>query len=158
MTQGIVSQTRRVPEAWIDYNGHMNLAYYVMAFDQALDTILDTELGIGPSFVKTHSAGPFALQNHLHYLGELLAGDEFFCSFLLLDADAKRLHVAGSMTRVRDDVTVCVMEQIFVNVDHETRRSAPYPDDIQLRIMALKEAHKPLARPSQIGKPIGLTR
>ena len=156
MSHGITSDTRRVPEAWIDYNGHMNLAYYVMAFDEALDAILDDELGVGPSYVKSSNAGPFALQNHVHYLGELLAGDAFFCRFLLLDADAKRLHVAGSMIRAEDDATVCVMEQVLVNVDHATRRSAPYPPEIQARITALAAAHAHIARPAQIGRPIGL--
>lgn len=157
MKNGVTSETRRVPEAWIDYNGHMNLAYYVMAFDEALDVMLDQELGVGPSYVKAFNAGPFALQNHVHYLGELLAGEEFFCRFLMLDADAKRLHIAGSMIKLKDQTTVCVMEQILINVDHGTRRSAPYPADIQSRIAALVEEHKPIARPAQIGRPIGLT-
>ncbi|WP_298848120.1 thioesterase family protein [uncultured Ruegeria sp.] len=158
MTHGVASEIRQVPEAWIDYNGHMNLAYYVMAFDEALDVMLDEELGIGPSFVKACNAGPFALQNHVHYLGELLAGDEFLCRFLLLDADAKRLHIAGLMIKLKDQTTVCVMEQILMNVDHGTRRSAPYPADIQTRIAALAAEHKPIARPAQIGRPIGLMR
>lgn len=158
MSQGITSDIRRVPDAWIDYNGHMNMAYYVMAFDEALDAILDDELGVGPSLVKACNAGPFALQNHVHYLGELLAGDQFFCRFLLLGADAKRLHVAGSMIRARDDQTVCVMEQILVNVDHEKRRSVPYPPEVQTRIAALVAAHETITRPAQIGLSIGLAR
>ena len=158
MSQGITSEARRVPGAWIDYNGHMNMAYYVMAFDEALDAILDDELGVGPSYVKASNAGPFALQSHVHYLSELLAEDLFYCRFLLLDADAKRLHVAGSMIRQRDEKTVCVMEQVLVNVDHKKRRSAPYPPEVQNRIAALAAAHKHIARPAQIGRPIGLAR
>lgn len=158
MTDGITSKVRRVPDDWIDYNSHMNLAYYVMAFDEALDVMLDQELGVGPSYARASNAGPFALQNHVHYLGELLAGDAFVCRFLLLDADAKRLHIAGSMQRLNDNATVCVMEQVLVNVDHETRRSAPYPADIQARITALAAAHGSVPRPAQIGRPIGLKR
>ena len=35
-----------VPPEWIDANGHMNLAYYVVLFDQATDLLYD-ELGVG---------------------------------------------------------------------------------------------------------------
>ena len=140
-----------VPEAWIDYNGHMNLAYYVMAFDQGLDEILDRKLGAGPSFSKAHNQGPFALQNHVHYLGELLQGDQFQCRFLMLAGDAKRIHFAGEMHKVGDDDPVCVMEQVLINVDHAARRSVPYPQVIQDRIQSMVAAHAALPRPAQIG-------
>jgi len=152
------SDTRRVQTDWIDYNGHMNLAYYVLAFDQDVDLFLDRELGVGPSLASAHNQGPFVLQNHVHYLDELLLTDRFYCRFLLLGADSKRLHLAGVMHRESDDAPVCVMEQVLINVDHETRRSKPYPDDIQIRIAALVQSHESLERPPQIGRPIGLTR
>jgi len=158
MTGWVRSEIRSVPQDWIDYNGHMNLAYYVMAFDHDLDDLLDREIGAGPSFSKSHNQGPFALQNHVHYLDELLLGEEFYCKFLMLDGDAKRVHIAGSMHRASDDAPVCVMEQVLINVDHETRRSAPYPQDIQDRISAMVAAHADIARPPQIGRPIGLKR
>ncbi len=54
---------RRVEPAWIDYNGHMNMAYYNLVFDQALDEVFD-ELGIGAAYVQErwrlvlHGRGP----------------------------------------------------------------------------------------------------
>ncbi|MBI1495005.1 thioesterase family protein [Halocynthiibacter styelae] len=158
MSGWVRSPVRSVPEDWIDYNGHMNLAYYVMAFDHDLDDLLDREIGAGPSFSKSHNQGPFALQNHVHYLDELLQGEAFYCKFLMLDGDAKRVHIAGSMHRASDDTPVCVMEQVLINVDHESRRSAPYPQDIQDRISAMVAAHTEIERPPQIGRPIGLKR
>lgn len=158
MNDWIRSEPRRVPDEWIDYNGHMNLAYYVLAFDHALDVVLDEELGAGISLAKSKQQGPFALQLHMHYLDELLSGDLFRCGFLLLDADAKRLHVAGVMTRERDDAVVCVKEEVLINVDHETRRSAPYPPDVDARIRAMVAAHRDVPRPAQIGQAIGLKR
>lgn len=157
MSEGIKSQIYKVPGEWIDYNGHMNLAYYVMAFDQSLDLFLDQEIGVGESLVISRKQGPFVLQNHVHYLDELLVDEQYYCRFLLLDGDAKRLHIAGSMHRADNDVTVCVMEQVLINVDHDTRRSTPYPIDIQTRITALVKVHARIPRPSQIGRPIGLT-
>lgn len=150
------SQVRQVPKEWIDFNGHMNLAYYVMAFDHALDVFLDEKLAVGPSLAKASEQGPFVLQSHIHYLRELTIGDQFYCEFILLDGDAKRLHIAGTMSRKRDDAHVCVMEQIVINVSHETRRSTPYPREIQARILALIDQQKNIERPAQIGREIGL--
>jgi len=146
-----------LPE-WIDYNGHMNLAYYVMAFDHGLDAFLDNALGAGPSLSTSHNQGPFALQNHVHYLDELHEGEHFGCKYLLLDGDAKRLHVAGVMTRLAEDAPICVTEQVLINVDHATRRPVPYPSDIQDRIQDMLSAQADIPRPEQIGRPIGLRR
>ena len=56
------SKIQNVDEDWIDYNGHMNVAYYTLAFDKALDDFLETNLKIGPSFVKKEKQGPYSLQ------------------------------------------------------------------------------------------------
>ena len=68
---------RAVPAEWIDYNGHMNVAYYVMAMDQALDVFLQDELGIGEEHAARVRQVPYALQAHIHYLGEMLEGESF---------------------------------------------------------------------------------
>ena len=49
----IRTSTRTVPPEWIDYNGHMNVAYYTMAFDQAADEILEGYLGVGETLAKS---------------------------------------------------------------------------------------------------------
>ena len=46
------SNVQNVKKEWIDYNGHMNVAYYTLAFDNSLDDFLETILEIGPTFVK----------------------------------------------------------------------------------------------------------
>ena len=40
---------------WIDYNGHMNVAYYTLAFDKALDFFFEDVLGIGPLFAVSYT-------------------------------------------------------------------------------------------------------
>jgi acyl-CoA thioester hydrolase len=97
----IRTRPRRVPAEWIDYNGHMNVAYYTLAFDQALDEILEERLGIGETLAREGRMGPMALQTQIHYLGELLEGTEFACDFQLLDADAKRIHMFMTMINLR---------------------------------------------------------
>ncbi len=148
----------RVPPDWIDYNGHMNVAYYTMAFDRAVDEFYD-RLGIGPGLVVTHKMGPMALQSQIHYLGELLEGARFACDVRLLDADAKRVHVFVELLALdRDGAVAATCESLSINVDLETRRSTPYPPDAEARIAEVRAAHRDLPTPPQVGAPLGIRR
>lgn len=153
----IVSAPRKVPADWIDYNGHMNVSYYSMAFDQAIDDIFENILGIGESYTAETQHGPYVLQNNLHYLDELLEGAEFKVQFQLINHDAKRLHLFLCMTNAAGDVAA-TSEQIIMNVDLTARRSAVYPKWVLDLLGKVKAAHDILPRPTQLGAPMGLRR
>ena len=72
------TRNQTVLREWIDYNGHMNVAYYTLAFDMALDFFFEDVLNIGPSFVEKNKEGPFALKASYNYFSELLEGESFF--------------------------------------------------------------------------------
>jgi acyl-CoA thioester hydrolase len=145
-----------LPE-WIDYNGHMNVAYYTLAFDRAIDEVYEM-LRIGPTLVAEHNMGPMTLQSQIHYLGELLEGERFYVEMTLVDSDAKRTHSMCLMRKEADDALAATYESLSVNVDLEARRSAPYPPDALARIEALRDAHAGIARPPQMGAPLGIRR
>ncbi|MEL6236071.1 MAG: thioesterase family protein [Pseudomonadota bacterium] len=146
---------QEVEPGWIDYNGHMNVAYYLVAFDRGLDELFEA-LGIGESFVAEARMGPFALQTHMHFLSELALGARFVTRIRLLDVDAKRVHLFCEMLACDDDRLCATMEQVTMNVDLTTRRSAPYPDWAQEKLAALRAAHADLPRTPQIGATLGL--
>ncbi len=148
----------RVPPEWIDYNGHMNVAYYTMAFDKGADVIFDEVLGIGEAYAREHRMGPYVVQQMLHYIGELLEGERFRIEMRLLDHDAKKLHLYMEMRRASDGTLCATSEQLVVNVDLEARRSAPYPDWALRRIEALARAHAGLERPARAGASVGIRR
>ena len=154
----VVSPARAVPGAWIDYNGHMNVAYYTMAFDQAADHLFDEVLDIGERSVRERGMGPYVLQNHLHYVGELLEGEAFRVEMRLLDWDAKRIHVFSEMRNEADGRLAATSETLSANVDLTARRVAPYPEDAMARIAALGESQAGLPRPDRAGAPIGIRR
>ncbi len=149
---------REVPAEWIDYNGHMNVAYYVMAIDQALDKFLEDELGIGETHAARVRQGPYALQSHVHYLDEMLEGERFIVSVRLVDCDTKRMHLFIELLNADGRTVAATCEQMLMNVDLETRRSTPYPDWAQVRMSAMLAAHSGLKRPTQMGAPIGIRR
>jgi acyl-CoA thioester hydrolase len=142
---------------WIDWNGHMNVACYLVAFDHALDIFFE-EVGIGMSRAKTDRMGPYALQTHMHFLAEMLEGEPFRFRLILLDCDARRTHYIIEMLHGGTGAVCATMEQVSMNVDLTTRRSAPYPDWAQARLEAIRAAHADLPRPPQTGQPLGIRR
>lgn len=153
----LVSSHRSVEPAWIDYNGHMNVAYYILAIDHAMDEMFDA-LGLGIALVKSHRMGPMALVNQIHYLDELLEGQQFYCEMQLLDSDHKRIHYFVQMHHVEKGTVAATYEGLSLNVDLDARRSVDYPDHVRERIIALTEAHGLLARPKLAGASIGIRR
>ena len=154
----LLTPVMTVPAEWIDYNGHMNVAYYSMAFDKSSDEIFDEHLGVGADFARTEKMGPMILQQQLHYVGELLEGERFQCAWQLLDWDEKRLHFFGEMRNVEDGSIAAYTETLGMNVDLVKRKSAPYPDWALARIRAMGEAHAQLPRPPLAGAVIGIRR
>jgi acyl-CoA thioester hydrolase len=151
------SSVQRVLPEWIDYNGHMNVAYYVLAIDKAMDDIFE-QLGMGLALVRERRMGPMALVNQIHYINELLEGQEFVCDLQVLDADHKRMHYFVTMHHLAKGTVAATFEGLSINVDLEARRSTPYPEDIRARLEAVRRAHSGLPRPPQIGAGIGIRR
>ncbi|MFC3614329.1 thioesterase family protein [Lutimaribacter marinistellae] len=146
-----------LPE-WIDYNGHMNVGFYGVAFDRALDVVMDDHLGIGAAFVAEAEQGPYVLQSHMQFLREVKEGEPFYFLYRLLDRDAKRGHYFGEMFSGVDDALCATQEALFMNVSHETGRSAAYPDWAQERMARMVADHAGLPKPQQIGQNIGIRR
>lgn len=146
-----------VAPEWIDYNGHMNVAYYVLAFDRATDHLLDY-LGIGENYRRTANCSIFVLEAHVTYERELRAGDTFAIDTRLIDADRKRLHLFHAMTTPGSDAPAATIEVMALHVDLTGPRSAPLPDGVWVKIETLLAAHRELPVPRQLGHKIGIRR
>lgn len=148
---------QRVSSEWIDYNGHMNVAYYTLTFDRAFDVLLLDWLGMGEEFVSRSHLGPMALQSQTCYLGELLEGEEFRVFAHYLDHDEKRFHLIMEM-RSASGARAATYETLCMNVDLEARRPAPYPDWVIARLEAMKAAQAGVEKPREAGQSIGIRR
>jgi len=153
----IVCPIQRVEEAWIDYNGHMNMAFYSLAFDRGVDHVYDL-LGIGAAYTASGAGSCFTLEVHVTYLQELVLGDHLNIHFQLLDRDAKRLHFFQHMYHAEQGYLAATSEQMALHVDMASRRAAAFPDPAQRSIDALLEQHAQLPRPQQAGHVIGIRR
>lgn len=143
---------------WIDYNGHMNVGYYGIAFDKALDVLLSDSLGIGAAFVEQARQGPYVVQSHLHFLAELHEGAGFAVRFRLLDHDARRLHFFAEMVADATGAVCATQEILVMNVDHRTVRPADYPAQAQRRFARMLADHAGLPKAPQVGAPLGIRR
>ncbi len=153
----IICPEQRVETAWIDYNGHMNMAFYNLAFDRALDHVYD-ELGIGADYVRNGGGSCFTAEIHVNYLQELMQDDPIRITFQLLDCDTKRLHFFESMYHATEGYLAATSEQMALHVDMATRRTAPFPEPIQQAIERLMTTHRDLPRPPQVGRTMGIRR
>ncbi|NNM01253.1 MAG: thioesterase [Gammaproteobacteria bacterium] len=147
-----------VPAAWVDYNRHMNIGYYAIAFDQALDRLLEDHLGMGEGFARETGHGPFVLQSASCFLAEQCEGDAFDFTARVLDSDAKRVHLFLRMHRVADDAVLATSEQLLINVDLTARRGTPYPEAVRAIITAIQAEQAALPWPAQAGSALGIRR
>ncbi len=142
---------------WIDYNGHMNLAYYMLAFDHATDAFFDY-VGLGEAYMAANDCSTFTLEAHITYDRELLAGAPMRFETQLLEHDAKRLHYMHFMYHTEEGYLASTNELISLHVDMGVRRSAPMPDDVRARLDRIAASHARLPRPEQAGRVISIGR
>ena len=143
---------------WIDYNGHMNVAYYTLAFDKALDFFFEDVLNIGPSFVEKNKEGPFALKASYNYFSELLESESFFVDISILDFDSKRVHVFGEMRKDKSLELSAVFETVLMNMDLSARKVKQYPDRVLELFKLFKASLDQDKIPLEIGKKITLKK
>jgi acyl-CoA thioester hydrolase len=147
----------RARSEWIDENQHMNLGYYVVAFDSATDAWFD-HMGFDEAHRQSQEVASFALECHVCYLRELREGDPIRYTTQLLDFDEKRFHFFHRMWHAEEGYLAATNEIINLHVDWKTRRAAPMAPEILRRLEELGEAHFKLPRPDQAGRGIGLDR
>ena len=147
------SEPRRVKPEWIDFNGHLNMAYYSVLMDNAVDDAY-AEIGFGPAYQKT-GCTTYVAEFHICYLRELHEGDATTCTFQLLDYDAKRFHSYVELWH-EDGWLAATGEALTLHVDQSGPRVAPMPQGILDRLEAMKTAHAALPFPERAGRRIGL--
>jgi acyl-CoA thioester hydrolase len=149
-----VSSIMRVEPGWIDYNGHLNMAYYNVLFDRAVDEVFEL-LGCGIDYVKTCRHSCYTAEVHVRYLRELRAGDEVKVTWQLINYDAKRMHYFEQLLHGEGWLSA-TSENMSLHVDMNAGKTAPFPAEVAERLAAMKAAHAGLPRPDGIGRRIAI--
>jgi len=149
-------EQRVVPE-WVDFNGHMNVAYYMVAFDRCVD-VLYNRLLVGPDFIEATGCSVFTLEAHISYLQEVIEGDPLRVTGRLVDFDGKRIHAYFEMFHGTDDHAVAAMEQLGIHVDLGERKPVDFsPQTLEL-LDAMMTAHRQLSEARYAGRVVGIRR
>ncbi|HXX03634.1 MAG TPA: thioesterase family protein [Xanthobacteraceae bacterium] len=150
-----VSSVMRVEPAWLDYNGHLNMAYYNVLFDRAVDEAYEL-LGCGLAYLERTRHSTFTAEVHVRYLRELHAGDPVRVTFQLLDYDAKRMHYFEQLFHAEEGWLSATSENMALHVDMMAKKTAPFPDFIVVRLARMKAAHADLPEPDGVGRRIAM--
>ena len=153
----IICPEETVKDEWIDYNGHLNMAFYNVLFDKGVDFFYE-KIGIGGEYTLSGLGSVFTLEVHLRYLQELNPHDRTRVHLQLLDFDEKRLHFFEYMYHADKGYLAATSEQLAIHVDMKTRKSASFSANALEKIRALHEDHRTLQRPEAAGKSIGLRK
>ena len=151
----LVSSEMKVEPAWIDYNGHLNMAYYNVLFDRAVDEAFEL-LGCGLEYLKTRGHSTFTAEVHVRYLRELHAGDPVRVTFQLLDYDAKRMHYFEQLVHATEGWVSATSENMSLHVDMAAKKTAVFPPEVVERLAALKQSHSSLPYPDGAGRKIAM--
>jgi acyl-CoA thioester hydrolase len=155
MDAPFVSTVMRVEPQWIDYNGHLNMAYYNVLFDRAVDETYEM-LGIGLDYLKRTNHSTFTAEVHVRYLREIHEGDPVRVTFHLLDYDAKRIHYFEQLLHADEGWVSATSENMTLHVDMGAKKVAPFPESVLERLAAMKAAHAPLPLPEGAGRRIAM--
>ena len=150
-----VSAVMKVEPAWIDYNGHLNMAYYNVLFDRAVDEAYEL-LGCGLAYLAASEHSTFTAEAHVRYLRELHAGDPVRVTLQLLDFDAKRMHYVEQLFHAEEGWLSATSENMVLHVDMTAKKVAPFPPAITARLQSMKAAHAHLPVPEGVGRRIAM--
>ena len=153
----VIYSTEIKPE-WLDYNNHMNVAYYVLVFDLAFEELL-LSLGLGEERAKTTAISTMALESHITYDQEVSLGQDVEIRMQLVDYDHKRIHLYLEMSvKGSSGYLASTLEQISMCVDLNERKSASFPVEVLSKIKTLSQHQSHLERPDNIGRKIGIRK
>ena len=140
---------------WVDYNGHMNVAYYVLVFDHATDAVFD-RMDLGKAYRETTGCSLFVGEAHVTYEQEASAGDRLRVTSRILGFDGKRIILYHEMERDDGDGLIATNEVLCLHVDLASRRTAPLPAAAVERIRRATVSDGAVSRPLRAGRAIGL--
>jgi len=150
-----VSRAMDIEKDWIDYNGHLNMAYYNVLFDRCVDEAYEL-LGIGVNYLGTSGHSTFTAEAHVRYLRELNEGDPVRVTFQLLDYDSKRIHYFQQLFHATDGWMSATSENLTLHVDMTAKKVAPFPEMVKQTLCRMKAEHVRLPRPEAAGRSIAM--
>jgi acyl-CoA thioester hydrolase len=155
--QGVEVIRGKVLPEWIDINNHMNVAYYVLAFDQGVD-LLWSRFGLTDEYIRNHNNSTFAVESHITWQRELSEADRYIVTSQVLAFDEKRIHQFMRMYHADEHYLVATAEWMNLHVDLDVRRVAPWPHEIREFIAKFVADQGEQPWPAEAGKRMNIDK
>ena len=126
--------TKKIIKEWTDYNGHMNVAYYVLIFDLYGAEFLMNKFEMGEHSAKTTKKSTMVVESHITYNKEVKESDEVDINLIYCDHDKKRLQYKFEMIHKTKKYLASTMEILALYVDLGERKVAEFEDE-KIKIM-----------------------
>ena len=129
----MILKTEKVIKEWTDYNGHLNVAYYIRIFDIAADIMLDN-FKMGGESAKKDKKSTFVVEMHTYYNQEVKLGEEVETHLTYIDHDKKRIYYKLSMFHKEKKYLAATNEVLSLYVDLNQRKVVEFDSD-RVKIM-----------------------
>ena len=120
---------QKVIKDWVDYNGHMNVAYYVLIFDVYGGEILMSSFNMGEDSAKNTKKSTMVVESHITYNQELAEGDEVNVNLTYFDHDKKRLLYKLEMIHNEKKFLASTIEVLALYVDLDKRKASEFENE-----------------------------
>lgn len=154
----LFTSTAVVKPEWIDYNGHMNMGYYLVAFDHIATDSYFNFLDIGITHLQTRNHSTFTLGSNIDFAHEVVAGDALRFTTQLVDYDSKRLHYFHTMYHADKGYVAATNECLTMYIDMATRRSAGFTEAQMRGFQEQLDLGKNVGVPAGFGRNLGIRR
>ena len=124
---------QKIKKEWTDYNNHMNMAYYVLIFDEVWEIILE-KFKMGENSAQTEKKSTMVVETHTTYNNEVKEGDEVIINLTFFDYDKKRLHFKMEMIEKSSKKLAATIEMLSLYVDLKMRKVAEFEEE-KIKIM-----------------------
>ena len=118
----------KIKSEWTDYNKHLNMAYYVLVFDQAWEILLE-KFNMGESSAKTSGMSTMVVETNTTYDSEVKEGEEVEVTLTYFDHDKKRLHYKLEMIEKKSKKLSSTIEMLSLHVDLNKRKVAEFDEE-----------------------------
>ncbi|MNM43412.1 L-carnitine dehydrogenase [compost metagenome] len=153
----LITYRTPVQEDWVDYNGHLRDAYYLLIFSYATDALME-RIGLDADSRGQSGHSLFTLEAHINYLHEVKLGTQVWVQTQIIGFDRKRLQLYHSLHREGFDEALAASEQLLLHVDLAGPKSAPFAERSRLLLQALTDDQQHLPPPLYSGRRIALRR
>jgi carnitine 3-dehydrogenase len=147
-------ETQVRPE-WVDYNGHMTDSRYLQVFGDATDALLRA-VGVDDAYRQSGRAF-YTVETHVVHKAEALALEPLYVTTRILALDDKRIHLAHSLYRRRDERLIATGEQLYLHVNRTAGKAAPMDVAVHARLDSIRAADAGVPEPAGFSRHLHLS-